>query len=772
MKKAILFLSVLISLSLYSQKNNSDVQELIKQLSLEEKVYLVIGTGMDIPGISQSAQAPQATVGVTKNKVPGAAGTSYQIKKLDMPAIVFADGPAGIRISPTRENLPGETFYATAFPTATALSSTWHLDLVTLMGKAFGNEGKEYGIDFLLAPALNIHRNPLGGRNFEYYSEDPVLSGKIAAAFVKGVQSEGIGATIKHFVANNSETNRMALNTIVGERALREIYLRGFKIAIDEGKPWAVMSSYNKINGTYASENHQLLTNLLRDEWKYEGFVMTDWFAGKDAVSQMKAGNDLLMPGTEQQAEAILNAVKEGRLKEDILDRNIENILRQYLKTPSFKNYKSSNKPDLEANKTLARNIATEGMVLLKNEGILPFKNTLKVALLGVTSYETIAGGTGSGDVNKAYMVSLEEGFMNAGFDVDELMVNSYKTYIEEEKGKIPPKKFFFEPDVLVREKLWTEEELYKIADENDVAVFTLGRTSGEFKDRTAEADFYLTDEEKNILKQISEAFHNKGKKFVIILNIGGVIETACWKNLADAILLAWQPGQEAGNAIVDVLSGKVTPSGKLPVTFPIMLNDVYSSKNFPGKLLDPSAPAPENPLMALPSEEIYEEGIYVGYRYFDTFKVKTSYPFGFGLSYTSFEYSDLSVKTKNDGVEVAFNVKNTGKYAGKEIAQVYVISPKGKIEKPEKELKGFAKTNLLNPGKSESVKIFIKNGELAYYNDHTTSWNIDRGDYHFLIGSNSQDISLTVNVKLKEMILKKTGKLLSPERKIKELKQ
>ncbi len=310
MKKLLPIVFIAFAFQLNAQITPEKLDQIIGQLSITEKVYIVVGTGMNVPGFSEASNAPQSVVGTTQDKIPGAAGTSYTNKKLGYPAVVFADGPAGIRISPTREDFPGQTFYATAFPTATSIASTWNVALAQEVGAAFGREGKDYGVDFLLAPALNIHRNPLGGRNFEYYSEDPVLSGKITAGFVNGVQSEGVGATIKHFVANNSETNRTDLNTVVSERALREIYLKGFEIAIRDSKPWSVMSSYNKINGIYASENEDLLTKLLREEWNYEGFVMTDWFGGRDAVAQMIAGNDLLMPGTNKQSESILEASK------------------------------------------------------------------------------------------------------------------------------------------------------------------------------------------------------------------------------------------------------------------------------------------------------------------------------------------------------------------------------------------------------------------------------------------------------------------------------
>ncbi|HKK11218.1 MAG TPA: beta-glucosidase, partial [Flavobacteriaceae bacterium] len=753
MKTLILLLFVAVTIPLSAQISNEKLDQIIDQLSLEEKVYLVIGTGMNIPGMSEKDGGSQAIVGSTKDKVPGAAGTSYTIKKFNFPAVVFSDGPAGIRIDPKRDDQPNKTFYATAFPTAVSLASSWNVDLLNKVGHAFGKESKAYGIDFLLGPALNIHRNPLGGRNFEYYSEDPVLAGKLTVGFVNGIQAEGVGATIKHFVANNSETNRTQLNTVVSERALREIYLKGFQIAVEESQPWSVMSSYNKINGTYASENEDLLTGILRGEWGFKGFVMTDWFGGKDAVAQMKAGNDLLMPGRKDQLDAILGAVKSGTLDESILDRNIKYILRQYYKTLSFKNETPSNAPDLEASKELAREAATESMVLLKNDGALPIQNDTKIALFGNTSYETIAGGTGSGDVNKAYMISVKDGFSNAGFALDNDLVSDYETYIKEEKAKIPPKKMFFEKDVLAPEKTWSVDDLKVLAERNDIAVFTLGRTSGEFQDRTVEGDFTLTQDELTTIKNISEVFHAQNKKFVILLNIGGVIETQSWKHYTDAILLAWQTGQETGNAIADLVSGKVNPSGKLPVTFPVHLSDVASTKNFPGKALDPNAKPGNSVFGTVPAEEIYEEGIYVGYRYFDTFNVNVSYPFGYGLSYTSFRYDNLKISEKGYEINIEFSIKNIGNMPGKEIAQLYVRSPKGEVEKPEKELKAFAKTKLLKKGESQKITLKVNVSDLGYYDTKTHAWKLDGGYYAFTVASGSKTERFSAELQLNGLV-------------------
>ena len=511
------------------QLGKATLDDVIAAMTLEEKAHFVVGTGM--AGFSGDS----AVIGETKNLLPGAAGTSYPIERLGIPAVVLADGPAGLRINPTREG-DSATYYCTHFPIGTLLASTWNQELVENVGKAIGNEVLEYGADVLLAPALNIHRNPLCGRNFEYYSEDPVVSGKIAAAYVRGIQSNGVGTSIKHFAVNNQETNRMANDARLSPRALREIYLKGFEITMKESEPWTVMSSYNYVNGDYASEDAELLTTILRDEWGYKGMVMTDWFGGKDAVAQMEAGNDMLQPGTDVQFEDIMVGVKEGRLSEETLDRNVRRILKLILKSPNYKGYKFSNNPDLKANAEVTRQSATEGMVLLKNDNqALPLNSDVKnVALFGCTSYDFIAGGTGSGNVNRAYTVSLLDGLKNAGYNVDESLKNSYEQYIAEEKEKNAPdannKYAMFMPTPLPTEMVLTTEQINNQAASADMALITLGRMSGEFLDR-ASSDFYLSKEEQQMLQSVSSAFRKAGKPVVVVLNVGGAIETESWKN-------------------------------------------------------------------------------------------------------------------------------------------------------------------------------------------------------------------------------------------------
>lgn len=773
MKQLLLSLTfIFILFSAMAQDHSAKARELVSKMTLEEKAQFVVGMGMNIPGLINTG-AP--VVGQTLDKVAGAAGTTFSIPRLGIPNAVLADGPAGLRINPTRDNEPGKTYFATAFPVGTLLASTWDTELVQQVGVAMGKEAKEYGVDVILAPALNIHRNPLGGRNFEYFSEDPFVTGHITAAMVNGIESNGVGTSIKHFAGNNQETNRNLINTILSERTLREIYLRGFEIAVKKSQPWTVMSSYNKINGVYTSEDPALLTTILRQEWGFKGFVMTDWFGGTDPVAQMKAGNEILMPGTPDQTKAILAAVKEGKLEEKVLDLNVERILTVLLGSITYQNYSFSNKPDLKAHALIARSAAAEGMVLLKNEGMsLPLGGIKTIAAFGNTSYDFISGGTGSGDVNEAYTVSLVEGLKNAGFNIDATLMSRYEKFIREEKAKLPPKRFFFELQAPISEMNPSEEVLKSAVEKNSIAFITIGRNAGEFQDRKKENDYFLSSAELELIDRVSTAFHAKGKKVVVIINTGGVIDVSPWHNKVDAILLAWQGGQESGNAVADLVSGKVNPSGRLTTTFPANYDDLPSSRNFPGRSLsDQILMSPAGFPLGFPSEVVYEEGIYVGYRYFTSFKVKPAYAFGHGLSYTQFQWSPVKLSAKNFSgrITATVEVTNTGKMAGKEVVQLYLSAPSGVLEKPAMELKGFAKTRLLKPGEKQVITLTLTSEELASYHTDAAAWVAEGGTYTVKMGSSSEIIRSSSTFQLeKNIIVQKCHKVMAPQVPIKEL--
>ena len=749
--------------------SSSSVKEVIAEMTIEEKARLLVGMGMDleVAGLPQ----PLAEDRNTPERVPGAAGRIRSVKRFGIPSLTLADGPAGVRISPTRKDST-KTYYATGFPIATLVASSWDVDLAKRVGIATGTEAREYGVDILLSPAMNIQRNPLGGRNFEYYSEDPLLAGKIAAAFVNGVQSTGVGTSVKHFAVNNQEFNRMQSNSIVSERALREIYLRGFEIAATESHPWTIMSSYNLINGTYASESTDL-TAVLRDEWAYKGLVMTDWFGGNDAVAQMKAGNELLMPGTAKQIEAITKAVNDGSLSKEQLDRNVERVLNMILQTISFKNVSYSSQPDLEASARVAREAAADGMVLLKNEAsTLPLTSKGKVALFGNSAYDLVAGGTGSGDVNKRYVVSLEQGLTQAGFTLDDPLKQSYVQFIAAEKAKRPKLPWYLLPPPIAEMSV-AKDRLDQLATESNLAIIVVGRNSGEFSDRKVDNDFTLASSERAFIEEVSRTFQAKGKKVIVVMNVGGPIEMASWSALPDAILLAWQPGQEGGNAIADVITGRVNPSGKLPNTFPIAYKDVPSASTFPGKELPDQPTLTANPFAGKPAEAVYEEGIYVGYRYYNTFGVKPAYEFGYGLSYTNFNYGPVKLSDSKfrDKLTATIAIKNTGKVAGKEVVQLYLSAPKQKLRKPESELKGFVKTRLLQPGESQTVTFTITPRDMASFDTASSSWIAEGGTYSLKVGASSLNIKNSASFVLdKDLTVLKSRKLLAPQRQITEL--
>ena len=731
------------------QPNNIDA--IVKAMTLEEKATLVVGTSRQ--GSTGGNQGGNGMVGAHADAVPGAAGTTQPIDRLGVPASVLTDGPAGVRINPTRRG-DSQTYYCTGFPVGTALACTWNQELVEQVGQAIGNEVLEYGCDVILAPGLNIHRSPLCGRNFEYYSEDPFVTGKIAAAYVRGVQSQGVGTSIKHFAVNSQETSRTEVDEIVSQRALREIYLKGFEIAVREAKPWTVMSSYNRVNGPFTQECKELLTTILRDEWGFDGIVMTDWTGQRNTAAQIKAGNDLMEPGATIQTQEVIDKVKSGELKMEELDICVKRILQYLVKTPRYRNYAYSNKPDLKAHAEVTRQSATEGMVLLKNNGAtLPFKGNPKVSVFGITSYDFIAGGTGSGDVNKAYTIDLMTGLNNAGVQVNDKLAKvylSYKSFQETMSAATPRRGWFWGKDV-TPELALKRQLIDGQANESDMAVITLGRQAGEGGDRKEADDFNLTETEKRLINDVCEAFHAKQKRVVVILNMGNVLETASWKEQPDAILLAWQPGQEGGNSVADVLTGKANPSGKLSMTWPISLMDVPSSKNFPNIRKGEEV----NGKREFRDYTKHSECLNVGYRYFNTEGKPVSYPFGYGMSYTTFEYSKATIKASGKNIGATITVKNTGSVAGKEAVELYVTAPKGGLEKPAKELKAFAKTRELKPGESQTLTMKMTAYDLASYNEDTQSWETAAGQYTAHFAANVEDVRATSTFKMGKSAVK-----------------
>lgn len=670
-----------------------NIPAIVQALTLEEKATLVVGGGFK--------SMLSGFLGEKGVRVPGAAGTTRAIPRLGIPSIVLSDGPAGVRIEPTRKREKDKTFYATAFPTGTILACSWNQEMVDQVGRAMGNEALEYGIDVLLGPGMNLMRNPLCGRNFEYYSEDPVLSGRMAAAMIRGIQSQGVGTSAKHFALNNQETNRAGNDARVDETTARELYLKGFEIAVKEAQPWTVMSSYNKLNGEYTQSNRWLLTEVLRDEWGFEGLVMTDWTGRRNTGRQIAAGNDLMEPGLKSQIRELVSQVKKGKLAEKDLDRCVTRVLELIVKTPTFKGYAYSESPDLQAHAKLAREAAADGIVLLKNEGTLPLPKTIQeVAVFGVAGYQTCIGGTGSGTVHAPYAIQIPQALQAAGICVSSSIQAIYENYLQKKARKkrkassmlgeaIPPE---FALDAQALEE-----------DRADMALFVIGRQAGEGGDRRLEDDFLLSDIERKNLEAVTTAYHRAGKKVIVVLNIGGVIETASWKDLADAIVVDWQPGQEGAAALVDILTGTVNPSGRLAMTFPIDYFDIPSSANFP---YDSQGKGSMNTFRKVRDRgrrnvdfTEYAEGMDVGYRYFNRTGAPVSYPFGFGLSYTEFTRSEIQQAEESDGsVIVCVTVKNTGHAPGKEVVMVY----------GDGVLKGFAKTKKLEPGETETVRIRI----------------------------------------------------------------
>jgi beta-glucosidase len=537
------------------------------------------------------------------------------------------------------------------------------------------------------------------------------------------------------------------------------------------------MASYNRINGPLAQESRDLLTDVLRTDWGYQGMVMTDWIGQRNTGAQVHAGNDLMEPGQPQQSEEIVTKVKNGQLDIKDVDNSVRRLLEYIVKTPTFNKYQASNAPDLNAHAAITRRAANEGIVLLENNGVLPLDKKIQtVALYGVCSYEFLSGGVGSGCVHPPYVVDMVKGLGNAGIKTTESLTNIYQKYVEFAKLKFEtdrsPAKWF--QSLVMGQQKYPEIDfsIYSFQKEvpnADAAIITLGRQAGEGIDREIEGEFNLSEQERQMVIQVSQAFHQAGRPVIIIINSGSVIETASWKNYADAILVAWQPGMEGGNSVADILTGKANPSGKLTMTWPIDVADHPSTKNFPNASVDIFTYTSAGNKMPGYQFTNHEEDIYVGYRYFDSFQKNVSYPFGYGLSYTTFAYSKPSVKKSGEQIEVSITVKNTGKVAGKEAVQVYVAAPKGNLEKPVKELKAFGKTRELQPGESQTLRMTLQRRDLASFDEEQSAWIVDAGTYQFLIAASATDIRATASLKV-DVLKEPTTNALKPQVKLNRL--
>jgi len=679
----------------------TDIQSIVAQMTLEEKAALCTGAS---------------------------AWTTTPVERLGVPELVVADGPHGLRRVPNVYELANGSLPATCFPTASCLASTWDTELLSEIGRALGEECVAQNVGVLLGPGNNMKRSPLCGRNFEYYSEDPFLAGKMAASFIQGVQSQGVGTSLKHFAVNNQEFQRFSIDARVDERTLREIYLTAFEIAVKEGKPWTVMCAYNRLNGTHCSENYRLLEEILREEWGFEGFVVSDWGAVHDRVASLKGGVDLEMPGPKDlRVKAVIEAVRSGELDEAVLDEAVRRILKIVFKaaeTPKGGEF------DVEAHHALARRAAAEGMVLLKNDGILPLQNPGKIAVIGRSAKEPHYQGLGSSRVNPTRLdIPFDELQKQAG-EVELLYAEGY------------PAEDAFNQALI--------DEAAEIAGRAEVALVFVALPGYKESEGYDRKDLDLTKQQVALIQAVTKV----QPRTVVILNNGSAVAMSEWIDGCAAVLEAWMMGQAGGGALADILFGKVNPSGRLAETFPLKLADTPAYLNFPGEC----------------GKVIYGEGLYIGYRYYDKKGVPVQFPFGYGLSYTTFDYSSPRLSATSiqdtDTLTVSVDVTNTGSMAGTETVQVYVHDRVSDLQRPYKELKGFARVEL-QPGETKTVSIPLDFRSFAYYHPGYQKWMTDDGEFDILIGASAADIRCTLTVTLKST--QERPCILGPESTVRE---
>lgn len=664
-----------------------DFQSIVSQMTLEEKAALCTGAS---------------------------AWSTTPVERLNIPEMIVSDGPHGVRRVPDIHEMGMESLPATCFPTASCTASTWDVDLIRKMGEALAEECIALNVDVVLGPGVNMKRSPLGGRNFEYFSEDPFLAGEMAASFINGVQSKGVGTSIKHYAVNNQEFQRFSINAAVDERTLRELYLPAFEKAVKQAQPWTVMCSYNKINGTLASEHHQLLTEILKDEWGFEGLVVSDWGAVRDRVAALQAGLDWEMPGPQdRRVRDVIEAVSSGELDEAILDESVRRILGIVFKA---KETPKGGIIDVGANHELAHRIASEGMVLLKNNGLLPLRGQQHIAVIGRAVEKAHFQGGGSSHINPT----------KVAVPFKELQTQAEGAELTYAEGY--PVDDSFRQDLI--------DQAVKIAKSADVAVLYIALPTFKESEGYDRTDLDLTDQQVALIKAVAKTQPNT----VVVLNNGAPVAMSAWIDDTAAVLEAWMMGQAGGIAIADVLFGKVNPSGKLAETFPLKLSDTPAHLNWPGEM----------------GEVRYGEGLFIGYRYYDARQIPVQFPFGYGLSYTTFAYSNPKVSATKfkdvDGIKVTVDVTNTGKVAGKEIVQVYVHDQRSGLMRPEKELKGFAKVELL-PGETKSVSITLDFRAFSFYHSEYKQWITEDGEFDILIGASAEDIRHTLTVTLESTL-------------------
>jgi beta-glucosidase len=670
---------------------NTELPSIIARMTLEEKAALCTGAS---------------------------AWSTTPVEHLGVPEMIVADGPHGVRRLADIHSIARQSLPATCFPTASCSASTWDVDLIRQMGEALAEECIALNVDVLLGPGANMKRSPLCGRNFEYFSEDPYLAGEMAGSFIKGLQSKGVGASLKHYAANNQEFERLSISAEVDERTLRELYLPAFEKAVKEAQPWTVMCSYNKVNGVLASEHHTLLTKILKEEWGFEGLVVSDWGAVRDRVASLRGGLDWEMPGPrDRRVEAVVEAVRSGALAEATLDESVRRILRIVFKAREVPKGGSF---EVEAHHGLARKIAAEGMVLLKNDALpqqgplLPLKGQQQIAVIGRSAQAAHFQGGGSSHINPT----------RVDVPFEELQSRAHGTELTYAEG--------YPADDSLRQDLI--DEAVGVAQSADVALLYIALpTESEGYDRT---DLDLTAQQVALIQAVAKV----QPKTVVVLNNGAPVAMSAWIDAVPAVLEGWMMGQAGGGALADILFGEVNPCGKLAETFPLKLPDTPAYLNWPGGA----------------GRVLYGEGLFIGYRYYDAKELPVLFPFGHGLSYTTFAYSHAQVSAETfrdvDGLTVAVDVTNTGDMAGKEIVQVYVHDRASGLVRPEKELKGFAKV-ALQPGETKPVAIRLDFRAFAYYHPKYEQWITEDGEFEILIASSADDIRHRLTVRLESTL-------------------